>query len=103
MKASSEVLKITGRIYPATAANVALEATLADGTHVIGETKISKSRKPIRSVRLRPRKVKPMADTLAAIAQADLITLGPGSLVHQRDSESAGGRNLRRRSAGRRP
>ncbi|HUE23026.1 MAG TPA: gluconeogenesis factor YvcK family protein [Bryobacteraceae bacterium] len=80
VKASSEVLKITGRIFPATAANVALEATLEDGTQVVGETKISKSRKPIRSIRLRPRKVKPMADTLAAIAQADLITLGPGSL-----------------------
>jgi len=80
VKASCEVLKIKGRIYPATAANVALEATLDDGTRVIGETKISKSRRPIRTVRLRPRKVKPMADTLAAIAQADLITLGPGSL-----------------------
>ena len=62
------------------AANVALEATLEDGTRVIGETRISKSRKPIRGVRLRPRKVKPMADTLAAMAQADLIVLGPGSL-----------------------
>ena len=80
VKASSEVLKITGRIYPATAANVALEATLEDGTRVTGETNISKSRRLIRTVRLRPRKVKPMADTLAAIAQADLITLGPGSL-----------------------
>lgn len=80
VKASSEVLKITGRIYPATAANVSLEATLEDGTRVTGETKISKSRRPIRIVRLRPRKVKPMADTLDAIAKADLITLGPGSL-----------------------
>jgi uncharacterized cofD-like protein len=80
VKASSEVLKIKGRIYPATAANVALEAILEDGSHVTGETKISKSRRPIRSIRLRPRKVKPMADTLTAIARADLITLGPGSL-----------------------
>ena len=80
VKASSEVLKITGRIYPATAANVALEATLEDGTRVIGETRISKSRKPIRAVRLRPLKVKPMADTLAAMARADLIVMGPGSL-----------------------
>ena len=80
VKASSEVLKIKGRIYPATAANVALEATLEDGTRVTGETRISKSRRPSARVRLRPRKVKPMADTLAAIAQADLITLGPGSL-----------------------
>ena len=31
VRASSEVLKIAGRIYPATAANVALEATLEDG------------------------------------------------------------------------
>jgi len=80
VKASSDVLKIKGRIYPATAANVSLEATLEDGTRVAGETRISKSRRRIRAIRLRPRKVKPMADTLAAIAQADLITLGPGSL-----------------------
>jgi len=80
VKASSEVLKIKGRIYPATATNVSLEATLEDGTHVTGETKISRSRKRIRTIRLLPRKVKPMADTLTAIARADLITLGPGSL-----------------------
>jgi len=80
VKASSEVLKIVGRIYPATVANVSLEATLEDGTRVIGETRISKSRIPIRSIRLRPRRAKPLADTLTAIAQADLITLGPGSL-----------------------
>jgi uncharacterized cofD-like protein len=80
VKASSDVLKIKGRIYPATAADVSLEATLEDGTRVAGETRISKSRRPIRAIRLRPRKVKPMPDTLAAIAQADLITLGPGSL-----------------------
>jgi uncharacterized cofD-like protein len=80
VKASSEVLQIKGRIYPATAANVSLEAILEDGTRVTGETRISKSRKPIRAIRLRPRKVDPMADTLTAIARADLITLGPGSL-----------------------
>src|SRR5271163_2832172 len=49
VKASSEVLKIAGRIFPATAANVALEATLANGTTVIGETRISRSQQPIRS------------------------------------------------------
>jgi len=80
VKVSSEVLKIVGRIYPATVANVALEATLENGARVVGETNISKSRTPIRTIRLRPRKVRPMADTLTAIAHADLITLGPGSL-----------------------
>jgi uncharacterized cofD-like protein len=80
VKVSSEVLNIVGRIYPATVANVSLEATLADGTRVTGETNISRSSRPIRTIRLRPRKVRPLADTLTAIAGADLITLGPGSL-----------------------
>jgi uncharacterized cofD-like protein len=80
VRVSSEVLNIAGRIYPATTTNVALEATLADGSHVKGETRISRSRVRIRSVRLTPRKARPLDATLSAIAQADLITLGPGSL-----------------------
>jgi uncharacterized cofD-like protein len=80
VRASSEVLKIAGRIYPATAANVALEARLANGTSVVGETRISHSKSRIQSIRLVPRKVAPLDSTLDAIAQADLITLGPGSL-----------------------
>ena len=77
---SSEVLNIAGRIYPSTTENVALEATLADGSRVVGETRISRSRLEIRSVRLLPGKAKPLAATLSAIAAADVITLGPGSL-----------------------
>jgi uncharacterized cofD-like protein len=80
VKASSEVLKIGGRIYPSTTENVALEATLADGSRVVGETRISHSRHEIRSVRLLPRQARPLAATLSAIAEADVITLGPGSL-----------------------
>jgi uncharacterized cofD-like protein len=80
VKASSEVLKIAGRIYPSTVSNVSLEATLANGSKVVGETRISRSRQKIRSVRLNPRRVRPLAATLAAIEEADVITLGPGSL-----------------------
>jgi uncharacterized cofD-like protein len=80
VKVSSEVLKIAGRIYPATPANVALEATLADGAKVVGETRISRSRQRIRTVRLIPRKAPPLAAALTALAEADVITLGPGSL-----------------------
>jgi uncharacterized cofD-like protein len=80
VRASAEVLKIAGRIYPATAANVALEATLANGAHVVGETRISRSRHRIERIQLIPRRVRPLAATLAAIAEADVITLGPGSL-----------------------
>ncbi|HTS62957.1 MAG TPA: gluconeogenesis factor YvcK family protein [Candidatus Acidoferrales bacterium] len=77
---SSEVLNIAGRIYPSTSANVALEATLASGAKVVGETKITASRERIRTVRLRPRKARPVAAALHAIAVADVITFGPGSL-----------------------
>ena len=80
VKASSEVLNIAGRIYPSTTANVVLEATLADGTKVRGETRISRSTQRIRMVRLVPRKVRPLPAALTAIAEADVITLGPGSL-----------------------
>ena len=80
VRVSSEVLAIAGRIYPSTAANVSLEATLADGSKVVGETMISKSRKRIERIALRPSGSRPLRETLEAIAQADLITLGPGSL-----------------------
>jgi uncharacterized cofD-like protein len=80
VKASAEVLKIAGRIFPATTANVALEATLADGSRVVGETRISRSTQRIEQIRLRPPKAKPVAAALTAIAEADAITMGPGSL-----------------------
>jgi uncharacterized cofD-like protein len=80
VKVSSEVLKIAGRIYPSTTAKVVLEATLADGSHVVGETRISRSRKRIERIRLIPRKAPPLDAALSAIAAADVITFGPGSL-----------------------
>jgi uncharacterized cofD-like protein len=80
VKASSEVLKIAGRIYPSTERDVTLEAVLEDGSVVRGETRISRSRRRIAKIRLRPVRCRPHPDTLAAIAEADLITLGPGSL-----------------------
>jgi uncharacterized cofD-like protein len=77
---ASDVLATCGRIFPSTSANVVLEATLADGSKVEGESRISKSRARIEQIRLKPPRVKPMQETLDAIARADLITLGPGSL-----------------------
>ena len=80
VKLSSEVLAVRGRIYPGTSANVVLEATLADGKKITGETRISRSRSRIERIALRPSRPKPLAGALKAIAEADLITLGPGSL-----------------------
>jgi uncharacterized cofD-like protein len=80
VKLSSEVLAVAGRIFPSTATKTALVATLEDGRKVQGETRISRSTAPIRKVELRPRRVRPLPETMEAIANADLITLGPGSL-----------------------
>src|SRR5579883_449913 len=80
VKLSSEVLAVAGRIYPCTAENIVLEATLTNGRKVAGETRISRSKTAIGRIDVRPRLPQPLPETLAAIAQADLITLGPGSL-----------------------
>ncbi len=80
VQVSSEVLASCGRIFPSTAQNVALEAELANGHIVRGETRISRSRARIRRIRLHPAAAKPVKDTLKAIERADLITFGPGSL-----------------------
>jgi uncharacterized cofD-like protein len=80
IKASAEVLKIAGHIYPSTTSNVTLAAKLENGVEVEGETRISRSQQNIQRIRLIPRKAKPLGATLSALADADVITLGPGSL-----------------------
>jgi uncharacterized cofD-like protein len=80
VKISHEVLASAGRIFPSTAANVTLEAILEDGRRIAGETKISRAKSRIDTVALRPRRSQPLPEALEAIANADLITFGPGSL-----------------------
>jgi uncharacterized cofD-like protein len=77
---SSEVLAIRGRIFPSTNQLVSLEAVLENGRHVAGESRISRTLTPIWRVRLVPRRVKPLPEVLEALAKADLILMGPGSL-----------------------
>jgi uncharacterized cofD-like protein len=80
VRSSAEVLKIAGRIFPSTAANVSLEAVLDDGKVLQGESRISRSTRRICRIRLLPNRVRPLKETLEAIERADLITFGPGSL-----------------------
>jgi uncharacterized cofD-like protein len=77
---SCEVLAIRGQIFPSTMSNCQLEAELEDGSIVSGETRISRSRRRIIRIQLNPRRCRPVPEALDAIAMADLITLGPGSL-----------------------
>lgn len=81
---SSNILNITGKVFPMTMANVNLVGTLEDDTIVYGESKIpevaieQKSR--IRKVTLDPENPKPMDGAIEEILNSDIIVLGPGSL-----------------------
>jgi uncharacterized cofD-like protein len=80
LKECSKVLAIRGRVLPTTLGDVALVAEMSDGTVVEGESAITRAGKTIRRVFLKPGRVPPLRDALDAIADADLIVLGPGSL-----------------------
>lgn len=80
VKKASEILATRGHILPATTANVELEAEMDDGSRVRGETKITASEKRIVELRMLPENPEPLPQTLQAIARADVITIGPGSL-----------------------
>ena len=80
----SQVLAITGRVLPVTTADVQLEAKFENGASVIGESKIFYCKKKedcrITQVRLIPEYPKALPAALAAISEADMLILGPGSL-----------------------
>jgi uncharacterized cofD-like protein len=80
VKMSSQILATRGHLYPATTANVTLRAQMDDGSIVCGETQITASHKRIQRLTLDPETAPALPEALEAIACADLITVGPGSL-----------------------
>jgi uncharacterized cofD-like protein len=80
VRLSAEILATRGHIYPATTANVSLTARMDDNELVCGETNITASKKSIVELSMNPPDAKPLPETLDAIANADIITIGPGSL-----------------------
>jgi uncharacterized cofD-like protein len=77
---SSRVLRVMGRILPATLDTVSLEAELDDGSTLVGETRIAEEYGRVRRLSLRPSPVHPTPGVLEAIRHADIVVLGPGSL-----------------------
>jgi len=77
---ASEILATRGHILPATSANVQLKALMDDGSQVLGETNINASQHRIVELQMVPPNPEPLPQALAAIAAADVITMGPGSL-----------------------
>jgi uncharacterized cofD-like protein len=75
----NRVLAVRGQVIPASPTPLTLHARLADGSEVAGQSQISRT-SGIDEVWLTPAGVRPSADAVRAIAEADAIVLGPGSL-----------------------
>jgi len=75
----NRILAVRGQVVPASGTPLTLHARLHDGTVVDGQSRIMRT-SGIETIWLTPGDVEPTDDALAAIAEADLIVLGPGSL-----------------------
>ncbi|MGB7366797.1 gluconeogenesis factor YvcK family protein [Carnobacterium jeotgali] len=80
----SKMMMVDGHVYPAAEEALILHAIFEDGTKISGESKIAKERKRIERVYVTPteddHKAKASRKVLAAIRDADMVVLGPGSL-----------------------
>lgn len=80
----NKLMGVTGMVYPVANEPLTLSAKLADGTVIVGESIIGSARqgegKEIQEVYITPENPKPVEGALRAIAEADIIVIGPGSL-----------------------
>ena len=79
VRESNRVLAVRGQVVPVASQAVTLHAELADGSRLEGQSTIMRSR-GIRRVWITPDGIAASREALAAIASADLIVFGPGSL-----------------------
>jgi uncharacterized cofD-like protein len=75
----NRVLAVRGQVLPVTPTPLTLHAQLTDGGEVVGQSLIAQA-EGIEKVWITPADVVASEDALAAIANAELIVLGPGSL-----------------------
>ena len=77
---STTVLKVRGRVLPATLQSVTLHAELQGGEKVAGESSITASERLPMRVWLEPGRPRALPQAIEAIATADVVVLGPGSV-----------------------
>ena len=90
---SSKVLAVHGQVVPATVANLRLSARLRDGNTVRGESDITEHGGEIEHLSIEPADAEAYAPAMEAIRDAQMVVIGPGSLVHQHPSKSEGARH----------
>jgi uncharacterized cofD-like protein len=79
VRQSNRVLAVRGKVVPVAAEPMTLHAELSDGTLVRGQSRIARAR-GIAQIWVTPEDVSASRDALAALADADLVVIGPGSL-----------------------
>lgn len=79
VRETSKVLAIRGSVLPSTVENIELGAHLADGREILGQVNVHQS-EGIQEVFLKPSAPAALPGVLKAIAEAEVIVIGPGSL-----------------------
>jgi len=79
LDAAARLLGSAGRVLPATSVPVVLKANVA-GREVVGQVNVSESPEDISFVEIVPADAPVPAEVLEALATADQVVMGPGSL-----------------------
>ena len=79
VRQSNRVLAVRGSVVPVAGRPITLHAQLADGGTLEGQSQIARAR-GIRRVWITPDDVQPSTDATEAIARADIVIVGPGSV-----------------------
>jgi uncharacterized cofD-like protein len=79
VRQSNRVLAVRGSVVPVAGETITLHAELDNGQTLEGESQIQYAR-GINHVWITPEDIKPTAEALTAIAAADVVVIGPGSL-----------------------
>ncbi len=77
---AGQILAIRGQVLPSTLSNVMLTGETVNGRTLLGESAVGHAGEALHSLALVPPPVEPFPPTVDAIADADLILIGPGSL-----------------------
>ena len=81
LQAAARILALKGQVVPSTRVpDLVLRAETESGTVLTGESAIGQAPEPLAHLWVEPRDAAPNPAALEAIAQADIIVIGPGSL-----------------------
>jgi len=81
VRETSRVLAVRGLILPSTLSHVTVHARTEDGQEISGESEITLRGTKIKEIFLEPSNVQANPETIRAILEADIIVIGPGSLL----------------------